>query len=137
MNRHTLCTFVLGALVSTGVQASAQFPGMQAPTNYPWSDKTLSPDARAELVIKELTLDEKIQMLHGLGWQAIMAQPESGPATRAIATLGFISGVPRLGIPDLQMSDCVEGISGAGAKGRYATALPSAEAMAAAWDPVL
>jgi beta-glucosidase len=35
------------------------------------------------------------------------------------------------------MTDCVEGVSGAGVKGRYATALPSAEAMAAAWDPAL
>jgi beta-glucosidase len=42
-----------------------------------------------------------------------------------------------VGIPDLQMSDSVEGISGAGINGRYATALPSAEAMAAAWDPAL
>jgi beta-glucosidase len=42
-----------------------------------------------------------------------------------------------MGIPDLQMSDSVEGISGAGINGRYATALPSAEAMAAAWDPAL
>ncbi len=35
------------------------------------------------------------------------------------------------------MTDSVEGVSGAGTKGRYATALPSAEAMAAAWDPSL
>ncbi len=35
------------------------------------------------------------------------------------------------------MSDSVEGISGIGATGRYATALPSAETMAATWDPVL
>jgi beta-glucosidase len=76
-------------------------------------------------------------MLHGLGWQALFSHPESGPATRAISTLGFIPGIPRLGIPDLQMTDCVEGVSGAGVKGRYATALTSAEAMAAAWDPAL
>ena len=110
---------------------------MGQPKHFAWSDKSLSPDQRAELVIKEMTLDEKIQMLHGLGWQAIMVQPESGPGTRAITPLGFISGVPRLGIPDLQMTDCVEGVSLAGAKGRYATALPSAETMAAAWDPAL
>jgi beta-glucosidase len=92
---------------------------------------------RADMVLKEMTLDEKIQMLHGLGWQALMGTVESGPGTRAITAIGFIPGVPRLGIPDLQMSDCVEGVSGAGAKGRYATALPSAEAMAAGWDPAL
>jgi len=110
---------------------------MSAPKHYTWSDKSLAPDAHADMVIKEMTLDEKIQLLHGPGWQAIFSAPESGPLTRAIAILGFIPGVPRLGVPDLQMTDCVVGVSGAGAKGRYSTALPSAEAMAAAWDPAL
>jgi beta-glucosidase len=110
---------------------------MAAPKHYAWSDKSLSPDARAEMVIKEMTLDEKIQMLHGPGWQALFTPQESGPLTRAIAVLGFIPGIPRLGIPDLQMTDSNQGISMAGAKGRYATALPSGEAMASAWDPAL
>jgi beta-glucosidase len=110
---------------------------MSQPQRHPWSDSNLSPDQRADLVIKELTLDEKIQLVHGLGWQALFIAPESGPGTRAVSAGGFIPGIPRLGIPDLQMSDSVEGISGAGANGRYATALPSAEAMAAAWDPAL
>lgn len=128
---------VLAMVLLTSTRAFTQFPGMSAPKHYPWSDTSLSSDARADLVIKEMTLDEKIQLLHGLGWQALFVPQESGPATRAISTLGFIPGVPRLGIPDLQMTDCVEGVSGAGVKGRYATALPSAEAMAAAWDPAL
>jgi len=121
----------------SGAWAYAQFPGMSQPQRHPWSDSNLSPDQRADLVIKELTLDEKIQLVHGLGWQALFIAPESGPGTRAVSAGGFIPGIPRLGIPDLQMSDSVEGISGAGANGRYATALPSAEAMAAAWDPAL
>jgi beta-glucosidase len=110
---------------------------MAAAKHFPWSDKSLSPDARADMVIKEMTLDEKIQLLHGPGWQAIFTPQESGPLTRAIAVLGFIPGIPRLGIPDLQMTDSNQGISMAGAKGRYATALPSDEAMASAWDPQL
>ncbi|HKD62290.1 MAG TPA: glycoside hydrolase family 3 C-terminal domain-containing protein [Terracidiphilus sp.] len=117
--------------------AVAQFPGMTPAKHYPWSDKSLSPDQRADMVIKEMTLDEKIQLLHGPGWQAIFARPESGPLTRAISVLGFIPGIPRLGIPDLQMTDSNQGVSGAGATGHYATALPSGEAMAAAWDPAL
>jgi beta-glucosidase len=137
MKKAIFHCIALAFAVLAAASAAAQFPGMSAPKHYPWSDTKLSPDDRADLVIKELTLDEKIQMLHGLGWQALFSQPESGPATRAITTLGFIPGVPRLGIPDLQMTDCVEGVSGAGIKGRYATALPSAEAMAAAWDPAL
>jgi beta-glucosidase len=111
---------------------------MQKPKQYPWSNPSLSPDERADRAIKEMTLDEKIQMLHGLGWEAMFTtQFESGPGTRANMGATFVSGVPRLGIPDLQMTDCVEGISTSGVKGRYATALPSAEAMAAGWDPAL
>lgn len=137
MKRRSVLFAILAGIMVTGAAVSAQIPGMTPPKHYAWSDKTLSPDERADLVIKEMTLDEKIQMLHGLGWQALMKKPESGPATRAISVLGFIPGIPRLGIPDLQMTDSVEGVSGAGAGGRYATALPSAEAMAAAWDPKL
>jgi beta-glucosidase len=137
MKERILCSVALATALFAGTGAFAQIPGMAPPKHYPWSDKSLSPDQRADMVIKEMTLDEKIQLLHGLGWQTIFAQPESGPGTRAISALGFIPGVPRLGVPDLQMTDSVEGVSGAGIKGRYATALPSAEAMAAAWDPAL
>jgi beta-glucosidase len=137
MKNHIACWVALVIVLLAVNGAFCQIPGMAQPKHYPWSDTSLSPDARADMVIKEMTLEEKIQMLHGLGWQVLFAPVESGPATRAISVLGFIPGVPRLGIPDLQMTDCVEGVSGAGIKGRYATALPSAEAMAAAWDPAL
>ena len=130
-------SIAFAVVIAAGAGAHAQFPGMAPPKHFAWSDTSLSADDRADLVIKEMTLDEKVQLLHGLGWQALFAHAESGPATRAISTLGFIPGVPRLGIPDLQMTDCVEGVSGAGVGGRYATALPSAETMAAAWDPAL
>ena len=136
-NKRIAGSVTLGAALLSSTWATAQFPAMSQPKHYPWSDTTLSPDARADMVVRELTLDEKIQLVHGLGWQAMFMPPESGPGTRAISAGGFIPGIPRLGIPDLQMSDSVEGISGAGARGRYATALPSAEAMAAAWDPAL
>lgn len=137
MKERIACFAVLITTFIAVTGAFAQIPGMAPPKQYPWSDKTLPPDQRADMVIHELTLDEKIQLLHGLGWQALFAPAESGPATRAVSVLGFIPGVPRLGIPDLQMTDSVEGVSGAGVQGRYATALPSGEAMAAAWDPAL
>jgi len=130
-------SFAMLTVLISGTWACGQLPGMPQSRHHAWSDTSLSPDARADLVIKEMTLDEKIQLLHGLGWLATVVPPESGPGTRAISSLGFIPGIQRLDIPDLQMSDSVEGISGAGSKGRYATALPSAEAMAATWDPVL
>jgi beta-glucosidase len=120
--------------LASAVGAYAQFPGMQPPKHYRWSDASLSPDARADMVVKEMTLDEKIAMVHGPGWEAMFTPPQPGTDTKFANT---IPGVPRLGIPALEMTDSVEGVSGIGNTGRYATPLPSAEAMAAAWDPAL
>ena len=39
----------------------------QETATHPWSDKSLSPDVRADLVLKEMTLDEKIDLIHGNG----------------------------------------------------------------------
>jgi beta-glucosidase len=33
----------------------------------PWMNTSLSPDQRADLVLKQMTLDEKISLLHGNG----------------------------------------------------------------------
>ena len=133
---------VLGAAVVlclfTGSSSLGQLGPLKHEPKGPWENKSLSPDERADLVIEKMTLDEKIQLLHGLGWEALFGPPpESGPGTRAIRPSGFIPGVPRLGIPDLQMTDAAVGVAGDGDKSRYATALPSAAAMAAGWDPAL
>lgn len=138
MKKRIAFSLVFASALFAGSAAFAQFPGMAAPKHYPWSDKSLTPDQRADMVIKEMTLDEKIQLLHGPGWMVFMGPPpQSGPLTRAISLLGFIPGIPRLGIPDLQMTDSNQGISGIGGTGRYATAFPSGESMASGWDPVL
>jgi beta-glucosidase len=138
MTRRLASFLVLASALLFAASSLAQFPGMGAPKRFAWSDKSLSPDQRADMVIQQMTLDEKIQLLHGPGWQVLMGpRPESGPLTRAISLLGFIPGVPRLGIPDLQMTDSNQGVSGAGIGGRYATAFPSGESMASAWDPKL
>jgi beta-glucosidase len=92
----------------------------------PWLDKSLSPDKRADLVIGQMTLDEKIQLVHGM--EGPLAQ------ARSLGGAGFVPGVPRLGIPDLQMTDGRSGVANIGSKGRYATALPSSLANAASWD---
>jgi len=92
----------------------------------PWSDKTLSPDQRADLLIQQMTLEEKISLVHGdVGEQSLK---------KSLGGAGYIPGVPRLGIPDLQMSDGRSGVANIGRTGRYATALPSALANAASWD---
>src|SRR5882757_6000682 len=123
----------------TGSPSLGQLGPQKHEPKGPWENKSLSPDERADLVIEKMTLDEKIQLLHGLGWEVMFGPPpESGPGTRAVRSAAeFIPGFPRLGIPDLQMTDAVVGVSNGGVKSRYATALPSAEALAASWDPTL
>ncbi len=100
----------------------------------PWQNKSLSPDQRADLVLKEMTLDEKIALLHGNsmpGWPG----PKSPIAYMGNGGAGFVVGVPRLGIPIIQMSDAAYGVRSSGENGRYSTALPSNLASAASWDP--
>ncbi|HKW33730.1 MAG TPA: glycoside hydrolase family 3 C-terminal domain-containing protein [Candidatus Acidoferrum sp.] len=103
--------------------------------NRPWMDKTLSPDRRADLVLREMTLDEKIVLLHGNG---MPGWPRSVPGANPYlgnGGAGFVLGVPRLGIPMIQMSDAAYGVRNSGDNGRYSTALPSNVASASSWDP--
>jgi beta-glucosidase len=93
----------------------------------------LSPEDRADLVLKELTLDEKIALLHGNGmahaanWQTQLTDLANGGA-------GYVEGVKRLGIPGLVISDAAYGVRDSGANGRYSTALPSSLGAASSWD---
>jgi beta-glucosidase len=90
-------------------------------------DQTLSPDQRAALVVQQMTLDEKISILHGRGGFQAEGAISNGGA-------GVIQGVPRLGLPPIQLADSAVGVRAAAERGRYATLLPSTLAAAATWD---
>jgi beta-glucosidase len=102
--------------------------------NQPWMNKNLSPDERADMVLKQMTLDEKISLLHGNGmsvaaqWQMPLTYLGNGGA-------GHVEGVKRLGIPSIYMSDAAYGVRSSATNGRYSTALPSNLGSAASWDP--
>lgn len=95
-------------------------------------DASLSPGRRADMVIAQMTLDEKIQMVHGTGTPFLGASDPA--AARSNDGGGFVPGIERLGIPDLNMDDSSVGVGGGARKGRYSTALPSAIALASSWD---
>jgi beta-glucosidase len=119
------------AAVLVGVPcAVAQFQGMQQPKHFPWSDTGLSPDVRADMVIKELTLEEKISLLHGQGFSFNATGP-----TESNGGAGYSVGIPRVGIPAIQMADSAYGVTRGAASGRYSTALPNNLAAASSWDP--
>ena len=79
------------------------------------------PDQAADALIAQMTLDEKIQLVHG-------GYTFGGPAGPNGAE-EWVPGIPRLGIPDILYSD--------GPNGSFlglATALPSSMTSAASWD---
>ncbi|MGK5062595.1 beta-glucosidase family protein [Janthinobacterium sp. LB3P112] len=78
------------------------------------------PDARASALVQKMTLDEKIQLVHGIG-------PGASPLNGA----GYIPGIKRLGIPDINMADSSTSVRVANVN---ATVMPSTLALAASWD---
>lgn len=111
---------------------AAQPPQHKPHPTGPWMNTSLSPDERADLVMKEMTPDEKIALLHGVGMPTDdPVTPENAPSNRGV---GYTVGVPRLGIPGIDMSDAAYGVRSSGVNGRYSTALPANVAAASSWD---
>ncbi|MBG6120217.1 MULTISPECIES: beta-glucosidase family protein [unclassified Sphingobium] len=97
---------------------------------FPWSDPALSPDKRAELVLSQMTPDEKIALVHGHSPSKVDKVP-----TGVISSAGYVAGIPRLGILMLKETDASLGVSNARRTGDDAIALPSGMALAATWNP--
>jgi len=134
MFAKTISGFVAAAVIGIVAVPSSfgQFSsGPKKPTG-PWMDKTLTPDQRAELVVKEMTLDEKIQLVHGTGMPGFGTPDPS--AVRSNGGGGFVPGIERLGLPDLNMNDSSMGSGGGAHKGRYSTAMPSFMGLASSWN---
>ena len=123
------------ACMAMGVAACGQ-QGETAKSE-PWMDIKLTAEKRSELAVAQMTVDEKIAIMHGEGmaWGRHLT-----PEMQALQTMygnggaGYSMGVPRLGIPTIQMSDAGYGVRDSAANGRYSTALPSPLASAASWD---
>ena len=124
--------FFLSLIAAIGVIAGASALVAQN-TERPWMNLGLSPAERAELVLKELTLEEKLALLHGNGmprvppWQMPLTYLANGGA-------GYVEGVERLSIPPIVISDAAYGVRDSGANGRYSTAMPSNLAASSSWD---
>ncbi len=123
---------VLLAFLATNLPIAAQqtHAGLQ---NKPWMNRNLGADERANLVLKEMTLDEKINLVHGQGMEGFGRPVPHAELGNGGA--GFVLGVERLGIPVIQMSDAAYGVRQSAVNGRYSTALPSNVGSAASWDP--
>jgi len=113
MTKH-FASFLLGALFFTS-------PGGDRAPSIPLQAEAAAvtdPDQRAALLVSEMTTEEKLQLVHG----NLTLEKPTGPR----GAVGWVPGIPRLGIPDLLFAD--------GNTVRPTTALPSSLASAATWD---
>jgi beta-glucosidase len=133
MNNRNLGSFLLLSLIAAvGIISGASSIEAQD-IDRPWMNPKLPPLERAELVLKQMTRDEKLALVHGNGmahvpnWQMPLTYLSNGGA-------GYVEGVKRLGIPPIVISDAAYGVRDSGANGRYATAMPSNLGAASSWD---
>src|SRR4051812_9518968 len=88
----------------------------------PWMDTAKAPEQRADLLIKAMSLDQK---LHETTWS-------DPPWFTHFGTAGHVDGDPSLCLPDINMSDAGSGVVGLQ---QGTTVFPSGIAQAAMWDP--
>lgn len=98
----------------------------------PWMDPTLPAEQRAHLLVNAMTLDQKIQQLHGAGPGPIPEVPSCGNGAR------HVQGIPNLQIPTFRITNGPVGIGrGDCSPPPSATAIPSSLALAASFDRAL
>lgn len=139
MKSLKLAALLLGgaaAFASPPLAAQDRATATQPPAR-PWMAASLPPDKRADLILAQMTLDEKVALLHGLmGMSFGPGKPPPG----AVGSAGYIAGNERLGIPALQESDASLGVTNpmmVRGPDDMSTALPSGLALAATFDPAI
>ena len=115
----TVCFAFAASVFTVSALWASTTPTADAHVARPWSNRSLSPVQRANLLIKVMTLDEKITLMHG-----VKPIPIKG-------YVGYVPANPRLGIPALTLAD---GRAGVGNGARDITLLPAPIAAASSWD---
>lgn len=133
LSRLTLCLTASLTLLS-GVTTSSFAAQQNIDESY--KNTALSPDQRADIIVKQLTLDEKLSWLSGA-----TAVPAEGHKNLpgAIGSAAYYPALKRFGIPAIQESDAGLGVGNMNnvRPGDNSTALPSSLVLAATFDPAL
>ena len=126
-HRMTLSVVAIAAMVvCLGVAATPAVSAAPARPSgaQPWMNTHLSPQERARLLLRQMTLAEKVDLMTG----------NQGEAPYAF----YNAPIPRLGIPALKMADAGGGVAPRGwslpATDGRATAMPSEMALGATWS---
>ncbi len=128
---------MMAFITAAATDASANDPAFSSCDSGAWvgpfrfSHDGASADARAAKLVQQLTLDEKIQLVHGTGMPIYGI---GGPFPSWVKGAGYIPGITRLNIPALATADSAGGVNLSGVN---ATPLPAPIALSSTWNPNL
>ncbi|WP_432378271.1 beta-glucosidase [Duganella sp. P38] len=108
-----------------------------ADASKPWLDATQSPDARADQLVKAMTLDEKIQTVFAYFSTEFTPKKHEQPKEGRPDSAGYVPGIERLGLPPQWQTDAGVGVAtqAVSKKPYERTSLPAGIATAATWNP--
>ena len=141
MNRQQMRGLALALMLTTTLPAVAVQAQVAATVaSKPWMDPRLSADRRAQLVVAEMTQDEKLTLVFGY-FGSNQEKPKFTPHAEArMGSAGYIPGIARLGVPPQWETDAGVGVATQRESSDpylERTSLPSGIATAATWNPEL
>ncbi|MGC1784421.1 MAG: glycoside hydrolase family 3 C-terminal domain-containing protein [Acidobacteriaceae bacterium] len=98
--RSSIAQFITIGLLVCGALTFAQGPAKHHRPTPADAPAVVTGNARVDKLLDEMTLDEKIGMIHGM---------HENPATFQ-GQAGYLPGIPRLGIPSLRLADGPPGV---------------------------
>ena len=121
---------IAASLLAFGLSPAVAEPPGLLPSRRPRTPSTTA-DARARRLVAQMTLDEKVGLLHSQFGVPLTERPQP---KGALGSAGFNPGVARLGVPALQETDAGLGVANPRLAPFDATAMPSSLALAASFD---
>src|SRR3954454_14055346 len=110
----TVLASIAAALLQQPVETA------RAATACPWMDAKKPPNERAQMLVKAMSIDDEIAMVH-----------QSAPIWSHYGGAGYVAGNPSLCIPDLVLNDAGQGV---GDMEVNTTAFPSGISQASSWN---
>jgi beta-glucosidase len=130
---------MMKCLAALLLAATAASIALAAPPPRPWMNRSLDPDRRAALILKQMSRDEKLRLVFGYFSTDFPPKSYTMPEGGREGSAGYVPGIPRLGIPPQWQTDAGIGVASQGGakRKRERTALPSGMATTATWNPDL
>jgi len=139
MNRQQMRGLAMALMLTTALPAAAAHAQAATPAKV-WMNTRLTADQRADLIVAQMTQDEKLTLVFGY-FGSNQDKPKFTPHAEArMGSAGYIPGIPRLGVPPQWETDAGVGVATQRESSDpylERTALPSGIATAATWNPEL